>query len=320
MVHVEFQSFAIRWESITRIFKRRGIDMHKVLSNKWSIFWLVSPGIFIFVFMVGIPIAMSAFYGMTDWKGIGSFHYVGFENYINLLFHDASFWRSLLNAVWLAAATVLIQHPIAIFIAILLTFCGKWEKVFQTIFFIPAVISIVVTSKLWASIYHPDYGLLNKILDSIGLSSWKQDWLGNPDIAIWAIIVTVMWQGFGYALLLYYAGLQAIPESVMEAARLDGANHFQLYTKVVLPLLSPIARVAIVLAVVTSLKQMETVFLMTKGGPGNSTEFLGNYLYNTAFSSSLYGYGNAISVLFVIFALCLTVLLNRLLKKETVEF
>jgi len=129
-----------------------------------------------------------------------------------------------------------------------------------------------------------------------------------------------MWQGFGYALLLYYAGLQGIPEDLYEAAKLDGVNHVKLYMNIIIPLLAPMMRVAIILAVITCLKQMETVFLMTNGGPGESTQFLGNYVYKAAFSSSLYGYGNAISVLFVIFCLILTVILNKFLKKDVGEF
>jgi raffinose/stachyose/melibiose transport system permease protein len=294
--------------------------LHKLISDKKTIFLLVAPGFLVFLFVICLPIVMSAYYGMTDWRGIGSYNFVGLDNFMQIILHDRVFWRALWNALLLAAATVFIQHPIAIFLAILLMHCGKWEKLFRVIFFIPAVITIVVTAKLWSSIYHPSYGLLNKVLDTIGLSSLKQDWLGNPDIAIWSIIVVVMWHGFGYALLLYYAGLQGIPKDLYEAGKLDGASNVQLYSKIVIPLLKPMMRVAIVIAVITSLKQMEVVFLMTNGGPGNSTQFLGNYLYKAAFSSSLYGYGNAISILFVIFCLILTVFLNSSLKKDVGEY
>lgn len=294
--------------------------MHKLLSNRITVFWLVAPGLFLFLFMVCFPIAMSGYYGTTNWKGIGSYEFVGFTNYTNILFHDAVFWRSLWHALLLLAATLLIQHPIALFFSILVMHAGRFEKLFRAIFFIPAVISIVVTSKMWVSVFHPNYGMLNKILDGIGLSAWKQDWLGDPQLAIWSIIVVVMWQGFGYALLLYYAGLQGIPKDLFEAAELDGAGRISLYTKVVIPLLTPMVRVAVVIAVTACLKQMETVFLMTNGGPVNTTQFVGNYLYKTAFSSSLYGYGNAISVVFVIICLIITVLMNKAFKKDVGEF
>jgi raffinose/stachyose/melibiose transport system permease protein len=294
--------------------------MHQIMSDKKTILILVVPGFLFFVFMVCFPIGMSAYYGATDWKGLGDYNMVGLENYLTILLEDKVFWVSLWNAALLVLTTVFIQHPIAIFLAILLTHVGKWEKLYRAIFFIPAVISIVVTSKLWSAIYHPNFGLLNKVLEVLGLESLKQEWLGDPDIAIWSLIVTIMWQGFGYALLLYYAGLQGIPKDLYEAARLDGATNIKLYTKVVIPLLAPMMRVAVILAVITCLKQMETVYLMTNGGPGDSTQFLGNYLYKAAFSSSLYGYGNAISVLFVIFCLVLTVILNKLLKKDVGEY
>ncbi len=294
--------------------------MHKLMSNRITIFWLVAPGFLLFLFMVCFPIIMSGYYGTTNWTGIGAYEFVGFDNYTKILFHDGVFWRSLLNALLLLAATLLIQHPLALLFAIFVTHAGKFEKWFRAIFFIPAVISIVVTSKMWVSVFHPNFGMLNKLLEGVGLGTWKQDWLGDPQIAIWCVIVVVMWQGFGYALLLYYAGLQGIPKDLFEAAELDGAGRVNLYTRVIIPLLSPMVRVAVVIAVTACLKQMETVFLMTNGGPANTTQFIGNYLYKTAFSSSLYGYGNAISVVFVIICLIITLAMNKAFKKDVGEF
>ncbi|RJX39509.1 sugar ABC transporter permease [Paenibacillus pinisoli] len=294
--------------------------MHKLLSNRKTIFVLVAPGLFLFLFMVCFPIMMSAYYGMTDWRGIGNYQFVGLDNYMKILFNDPVFWRSLMNALLLLAATLLLQHPIALLFSILVTNAGRFEKIFRTIFFIPAVISIVVTSKMWVSVFHPNYGVLNKFLTAVGLESLKQDWLGDPKLAIWCVIFVIMWQGFGYALLLYYAGLQGIPKDLYEAAELDGAGRIKLYTKVVIPLLTPMVRVAVVIAVTACLKQMETIFLMTNGGPLNTTQFIGNYLYKTAFTSSLYGYGNAISVIFVIVCLIITVIMNRAFKKDVGEF
>ncbi|UFU00621.1 sugar ABC transporter permease [Radiobacillus kanasensis] len=294
--------------------------MNQLMSDKKTIFLLVAPGFLILTSMIIFPIGMSIYYGFTDWGGIGEYNFIGFENFKNIILNDEIFRTSLMNALLLTVATILIQHPIAIFLSILITHCGRWEKVLRTVLFIPAIISIVVTAKLWASIYNPQYGLLNNVLEALGLSSLTQDWLGNPDLAIWSIIVVTMWQGFGYAFLLYYAGLKGVPDELYEAAKIDGANPFQLYTKVVIPLLAPMMRVAIIIAVISCLKQMEVVYLMTDGGPGNSTQLLGNYLYQTAFSSAQYGYGNAISVIFVIVVLIITVLLNKFLKRDVGEY
>lgn len=294
--------------------------MNQVMSNKKSIFFLVTPGLLILISMIIFPIGMSIYYGFTNWSGIGDYSFIGFDNFKNILLNDPIFRTSLLNALLLTVSTIIIQHPIALVLAILITHCGRWEKILRTILFIPAIISIVVTAKLWSGVYNPQYGLLNNLLDVVGLSALKQDWLGNPDLAIWSIIVVTIWQGFGYAFLLYYAGLKGVPEDVFEAAKIDGASSIQLYMKVVIPLLAPMARVAIIIAVISCLKQMEVVYLMTGGGPGNSTQLLGNYLYQTAFSSAQYGYGNAISVIFVLIVLIITVILNKFLKRDVGEY
>lgn len=294
--------------------------MHKVMSDKRMILLLVLPGLLLFVGVVYFPVFMSGYYGLTDWHGYGVPHLIGLKNYVDVLFNDAAFWRSLGHALLLAAATIVLQHPFAIFTAILLTHCTtRWEKLFRTILFIPTVISVVVTAKMWAAVFAPQ-GLLNKLLDALGLATWKLDWLGDPHVSIWVIIVVIMWQGYGYALLLYYAGLQGIPRDVHEAAQLDGADSWRLYTRVVVPMLAPVMRVAIVVAIIACLKQMETVFLMTNGGPGDATQFLGNYLYTKAFTASLYGYGNAISVIFVAICLVVTLVLNRALQRDVGEF
>jgi len=169
-------------------------------------------------------------------------------------------------------------------------------------------------------LFSAQFGLINKVLGKIGLSHWQQDWLGDPNTAIYCIIFVAMWQGFGYAYLLYYTGNKGIPSDLYEAAIVDGANKLQYNLKVALPLLMPIIRVNLILAMVAGFKQMETVFLMTGGGPFNSTQFLGTYLYFKAFRDGLFGYGNAISILFILFCLVITLLMNRFLKKDVGEF
>lgn len=291
--------------------------MHNFLQNKKTIFMLVFPGFAIFSFAVLFPIGLSIYYGMTDWSGIGSFNFIGFENFINVL-KDRIFWNSLRNAATLALLTVLLQHPLALLFALLLDrIGGKAEKVFRTIFFIPCVISLIVISRMWVNIYNSQFGLLNKILEFLKLDFLKQQWLGDPDIVLYSVIFIMMWQGFGWALLIYYAGVKGLPQDVYEASRIDGASHFQTLFRITIPLLRPVIMVNVIWAVIASLKQMETVYLTTNGGPGHASQFLANYLYIKAFDSYEYGYGNAISVLFVIVCLLTTIVLNKFLKGES---
>ncbi|OPH46666.1 sugar ABC transporter permease [Paenibacillus ferrarius] len=293
--------------------------MNKLWMEKRNIAVLIMPGLVFILGLILLPILVALYLSFTNYDGV-DYLFLGLDNYKEIFFHDPVFWSSLRNAVLLGIAFILLQHPLAILMAIVTPHTGRWERFLRVVIFIPSIISTFVTSQMWVSILSVQYGLLNRVLADIGLSSWKQDWLGNPDIAIYSIIFVAMWQGFGYAYLLYYAGIKGIPSELYEAAVVDGANKWQYNLRVVLPLLSPVIRINFVLAVVAGFKQMETVFLMTGGGPANSTQFLATYLYSKAFRDGLFGYGSAISVLFVFFCLLLTLLMNRLLKKDVGEF
>lgn len=295
--------------------------MNKILGNKKIIFLLMAPGLAVFLFAIFVPIILSMYYGMTQWSGMGIPKFIGLQNFKELLFQDSTFWISLRNASALALGLVFIQHPLCMLFAIMLNrLGGVWEKVFRAICFIPCVISIVVTSKMWVSIYDPQYGLLNKVLEMLGLGAFKQQWLGDPKLVLFSVLVIIMWQGFGWGMLIYYAGLKGIPDDMYEAAKIDGATTSRMYLNIILPLMKPVIKINVTLAVISALKQMETIYLTTNGGPGQSSQFLANYLYIKAFTSFEYGYGNAISVLFVIACLIATVLLNKLFKQETIEY
>lgn len=295
--------------------------MHKMLKDKKIIALLMLPGLSVFIFAVFLPIILSIYYGMTSWSGIGKPEFIGLANFRKLIFHDRVFWISLRNALLLGAGYILVQHPLCLAAAIMLDrIGGRLEKIFRTIFFIPCVISIVVTSRMWVGIYDPQYGLLNKALDFLHLGFLKQEWLGNPKLVLWSLLVIIMWQGFGWGMLIYYAGIKGIPEELYESAKIDGASGLKLYTTITIPLLRPVIRINVTMAVISALKQMETIYLTTNGGPGNTSQFLANYLYIKAFNSFEYGYGNAISVLFVAVCLIATYLLHRMLKRESIEY
>lgn len=294
--------------------------MHRVLSNKWAIFWMVFPGLAVFCFAVFIPLFYSMFLGMTDWKGYGEIHVVGLKNFADILFHDPIFGVSLKNALLLAVLTMLVQHPVALLFAYLIAKVGgRREKLFRTLFFVPCVISTVVTSRMWVAFLNPTYGLVNNFLKHAGLGFLQTDWLSNQKTAIYALIFIIMWQGFGWALLIYYSGIKGLPKDIMEAAKVDGANGARLLWHITLPLLRPVIVVNLTVALISSFKQMETIFLTTNGGPGNTTQFVANYLYVEAFSAQKYGYANAISVLFVAICILATVILNKALKREAIE-
>ncbi|WP_042163167.1 carbohydrate ABC transporter permease [Paenibacillus gorillae] len=293
--------------------------MNKLWMDKRNIAVLITPGLLFILGLILLPILVALYLSFTNYDGV-DYQFQGFDNYTQLIFHDPIFWKSLRHAVFLGLAFVLLQHPLAMFMAIITPYTGKFERILRVVIFIPSIISTFVTSQMWVSILSVQFGLINRVLGQVGLASWRQDWLGDPSIAIFSIIFVASWQGFGYAYLLYYAGIKGIPSDLYEAAIVDGANRWQFNTRIVLPLMSPVIRINVVLAIVAGFKQMETVFLMTAGGPANSTQFLATYLHSKAFREGLFGYGSAISVLFVVFCLLITLVMNRLLKKDVGEF
>ena len=288
--------------------------MKKLYSNKWVILSLVLPGLFLFVFAILAPICLSVYYGFTNYSGMGSYQFVGWENYKNL-FHDAAFGTSLRNSLLLAIGFIFIQHPLAMIVAAVLDkLGGKGENFFRCVYFIPNVISVAVIAYLWKFIYNPAFGLVNNIIKAFG-GKGDINWF-NYDTAIWAVLIVLIWHGFGWGMLIYYTGIKNIDPVLYEAAAIDGATQIQTFFKITLPQMKPVIQVNVTMAVISALKQMETVYLLTNGGPGNSTQFAANYLYQQAFKAYKYGYGNAIGVVFIIICLLVTVILNKIFEER----
>ena len=287
--------------------------MKKLYGNKLVILSLVLPGLLLFVFAILAPICLSVYYGFTDYSGMGTADFIGLANYKELL-HDKAFAISLRNSLLLAIGFICIQHPLAMIVAAVLDkLGGKGENFFRCVYFIPNVISVAVIAYLWKFIYNPDFGLLNNIIKAFG-GKGDINWFGT-DTAIWSVLIVLIWHGFGWGMLIYYTGIKNIDPTLYEAAAIDGASQTQTFLRITLPLMKPVIQVNVTMAVISALKQMETVYLLTNGGPGNSTQFAANYLYQQAFK---YGYGNAIGVVFIIICLIVTVLLNKVFEDKDV--
>lgn len=280
--------------------------------SRATIAWLMLPGLAVMAFSFAVPLGFSVYFSLTDWAGFGDYRSVGLENYRSILTDDPVFWRSLRNVLLLMAVTIFIQNPIAFALAALLSrLSARLSRILRTVYFVPTVLSLVIVAKLWVDVFNPTFGVLDKLLRSVGLEALAVSWLSNPSTALGAVIWIIVWQGFGWALLFYYAGLMTVPRELEEAARVDGASWFQTYTRVIIPYLRPVIATVIVIDVISSMKQMDLIYLTTAGGPGQLTQFLGVYLYQKAFVAGEYGYGNALSVLFVVISVVLTLLVQR---------
>ena len=294
--------------------------MKSYFSSKKTIIALVVPGLAVMLFAIAIPLVISLVISFTRWSLLEPIVFIGFENYIRMI-QDSLFWRSIYNVFLLTLVTITIQFIFAFFIASLLTkLSHQVSQILRTVYFIPATLSLVVVTRLWVNIYHPTYGMLNRIIQHIGLTGFEHAWLGSTNTAIWAVIWIMIWQGFGWSLLFFYGGLMTVPKDLEEAALVDGANKFQLNFHIIIPYMMPVIQSIVIIAVISSLKQMEMIFLSTEGGPGGTTQFLAVHLYIRAFRAGEFGYGNALSVATVLIAVLMTFLVRRIFKKSIENF
>jgi raffinose/stachyose/melibiose transport system permease protein len=277
-----------------------------------TIAWLVGPGLAVLAFSLAVPLGFSVYYSLTDSAGFGAYHQVGLANYRQIFTDDPVFWRAVGNVVALIAMTILVQNPLAFALAAVLSrLSARASRLLRTAYFVPAVLSVVIVAKLWLDVLNPTFGLVDHALRAIGLDALAVAWLSDPRTSLATVIGIILWQGFGWALLFYYAALVSVPRELEDAARIDGARGAQLYRHVILPHLAPTIATVIVIDVISSMKQMELVYLTTEGGPGALTQLPGVYLYQKAFVAGEYGYGCALSVVFVIVAAALTLAVAR---------
>lgn len=246
---------------------------------------------------------------MMEWNGIGEKTFIGLENYIRLL-QDAQFWSSALHSLILAVASVL---SLAIYLAIAFVLASriKGANMFRKIYLIPMLLASVAIAQLWMKIYNPTNGMLNTFLMSIGFDN-PPAWLGDENLALYSIILPTIWQYAGFYILIYYAALKNVPDSLVEAARIDGASAFQIAMKIKLPMIMNVVKVTIILAAVGSLKYFDLIYIMTAGGPSGSSEVMASYMYSTAFNKFDFGYGSAIGFFLLIICLLVTLLIQRL--------
>lgn len=199
--------------------------------------WLgILPALLIYTVFAILPILQSFYYSLMKWNGISEMTFVGLDNFVELL-KDPDFWNSVKNNILVVLASVFGQVPIALLIAILLNRKLKGSRLFRTIGFLPVVLSTVVISITWNLVYNSKYGLINEFLRSIGLDFLTQNWLGDPDLALYSVLVVIVWQFVGLYLIIFLAALQNIPNEVLESAKIDGASEWVTTWKITIPMI-----------------------------------------------------------------------------------
>ncbi len=293
--------------------------MKRVLSNKWSILVFVLPTVLFFTFIVIIPIVMSFFYSTLDWttKTKPTFEYfVGFKNYITMFTERrATFPAAVLHSLTYAAASVFIQLPFSLLIALILSRNVKGESIYRNLFFIPVIISSVVVGQLWMKIYNNDYGPLNMLLRALNIPLPKNGWLATKETKMWAVFIPSLWQYVGYHMLLMYGALRSISPDIIEAATVDGATGAKLAWKIQIPLIKPMLKVCLSFSLIGSFKLFDTPYILL-GFSTKNAELPAVSMYFEMFKNHRYGIGSAEAIFIVAECLAFTLLLNVLFRED----
>ena len=275
--------------------------------------------IFLFPWLVGFigysiyPIIISLYYSFCQYDVLQIPMYIGFNNYYEILFNDPYFWKSISNTFFYTLFRVPSNIILSLIIAISINKISKGGAIFRTAYFIPSLVSGVALSVIWMWIFNPQIGLLNLILKFFGLSGPM--WLQDPSWSKPALIIMSFWSAGGGRMLIFLAALRNIPPKLYEAFKLDGGNSFQSFFHITLPMISPIIFLWSIVEVIASMQVFTEAFIMTKGGPVDSTLFYNLYLYNKAFQDFNMGYASALAWLLLIITLIITSIQFKMSKK-----
>jgi raffinose/stachyose/melibiose transport system permease protein len=289
--------------------------VNRRLKDKLFIFLFLLPALILFLLFVIYPIFRSVYFSTFKWNGLGpAVNNVGLSNYVKI-FSDTVFLGAIRNVVIIIVLSLAVQLPLAMLLAVLVGKDLPGRSAFRTIFFLPYVLSEVNAAIMWTLLYNPNpsRGLLNAIL--VGLGIQPVGWLSDSNVVMVSIFIVLTWKFFGFHMLLFLTGLQNVPTEIEEAARMDGANSFQNFFLITLPLLGGTVRTSVYMSVLGSIQQFIIVWVMTGGGPINASETMATYMYRYGFVRHQLGYGSAVAILMFIVCVIFSLIYQAYTRK-----
>ncbi|WP_305984284.1 carbohydrate ABC transporter permease [Roseibium sp. MMSF_3544] len=273
------------------------------------------PALTIYIVFAIYPTISVVEYSFTDWDGISpNRKYIGLANY-ERLFTDKIFWEAFRNTFVWSGVIIVINVGLGLVIAAMLARVWKARLLIQTCIVLPVVISPMAVATIWRWMYQPT-GVINQLLESIGLGGLATPWLGSPDVVLYALALAHSWSTIGLSVIIFLAGLQAVDEDLYEAAKVDGATPVQAFRYVTLPALRPVTAVVFILTLTQSFKVFDLVWATTKGGPIRFSEILSTYMYKRGALENQYGYGSAIGVSLLVIVSAATIIYMQIQNKE----
>lgn len=285
------------------------------LSKKRYIAGLLLPTVIVYTLYIIAPVLVAVYYSFTKYSGIGKVRFVGLTNYIRL-FTDDVFLISLRNTVIILLVDFLLLMIGTFFVALLLNNNLKYNGLCKALIFSPAIIAPIIAGIIWVYILDPEVGVLNGILDAVGLAGFKQQWIGGRTLSPYSIAIIYFWQQLGYIATIYIAGLKMLPEEVMEAAKVDGASPMQKVLYIIVPMIRSTISTVAVLIITGVFKIFEIVQQTTGGGPNHLSETLVTYSYSTTFTNGEYGYGMSLATITFVFSMIVVGVYNLIAGKR----
>jgi multiple sugar transport system permease protein len=277
--------------------------------------WLmVAPAVLFFCIFVFYPVLNAIYVSFTSWDLVSAPRFVGLRNYTRL-FSDKQFLNSAMVTIYYTFVLIIFELPIALGLAILLDRKIKARGLYQAIIFAPAVLTMVAVAMIWRVVYAPVGGLYLMFTEPFGIAGLQ--WLNDKNLAMPAVLIVSVWKNVGYYMVIFLAGLQAIPTSYYEAAKMDGAGNWSLFRHITLPLLKPFILFVLVVSIIRSAQSFSLFYALTNGGPASATKVLPYLIYEVAFGFNRMGYASAMAVVMFGFLLILTAIQFRLLRPQT---
>jgi len=281
--------------------------------------WFAAGALVLYGVFVLLPSLLGFGFAFTDWSSYSSgVNWVGLDNFATILDPNSTYMGAIENTVVFTIATIVLKTVIALALAMLLTSgVRRLAYLYRALIYLPAVLPMLAVGIVFKSILDPDVGMLNSTLRLVGLGALAQQWLTDISLAIWSVIGVDTWKGVGYIMVILIAGLQAIPRDYYEAAAIDGANGWQAFRHITVPLLIPVLAVTTVLNLVYALRVFDIVYVLTNGGPGYATSTVYTVIFD-AFSQGLWGVATALSTVFFLVMLALSYVVLRVMRRPEV--
>ncbi len=283
---------------------------------RYAVMFIV-PGLLIYLVFMIYPFLNTIYLSFTNWDGItDNKDWVGLSNYARIFGEEAALKAFVNNIIWVILGTIA-PVVLGLFEALLVWSGARGSIVFRTLYFLPFVLPLVVVAIVWQWIYHPLFGIVNTILDGVGLEGLSRGWLADPHTALYAVLIAAIWGQTGFCFLILHASLQNVDMSTVEAALIDGANWFQRARSIIIPQIAPQLTMVTAVTLIGGFAVFDIIYVMTRGGPGNASEVLATYTVKTAFEQNLAGYGSALAMLMTILSLVSAVVFVRLRERQS---